>query len=106
MRRRRRGRCQSWEAELSVGAADNFHIGVVDNFVVVIGATAADVGVFVAIDGDFTGVRVAVGDAGVRMVVSDVDQFCDGTLRSRDYFYIGAIASRWSKCDCGCRCVH
>jgi hypothetical protein len=59
---------------------------------VVIGASTADVGVFVAIDDDFTGVRVAVGDAGVRVVVSDVDRFCDETLGSRDYFYAGAIA--------------
>ena len=63
-------------AGLSVDAADNLHIGGVDNFVVVVGASAA----------------------GVRMVVSDVDQFCDGALRSGDYFYIEAAASCWSGC--------
>jgi len=35
---------------------------------------------------------VDVGAAAVRIVVSDVDQFGDGALRSGDYFYIGAIA--------------
>ena len=59
----------------------------------VVGASAVDVGVSVAFDNFFPGVRVAVSDAGVRMVVSDVDQFCDGALRSGDYFYIRAIVS-------------
>jgi hypothetical protein len=76
----------------SVDAADNLHIGGVDNFIVDVGASAADVGDSVAIDNFFPGVRVAVSDAGVRIVVSDVDQFCDGALWSGDYFYIGAIA--------------
>ena len=56
------------------------------------GASAADVGVSDATDNFFPGVRVAVSDAGVRIIVSDVDQFCDGAWRSGDHFYIGAIA--------------
>jgi hypothetical protein len=51
---------------------------------VVVGTSAVDV---------VPGVRVAVSDAGVRMVVRDIDQFCDGALRSGNYFYIGAIVS-------------
>ena len=58
----------------------------------VIRASAADVDVFVADDGDFTGARVTVGDVGVRVVVSDVNRLYDGTLGSRNYFYVGAIA--------------
>ena len=58
----------------------------------VIRASAADAGVFVADDGDFTGARVTVGDVGVKAVVSDVNQLYDGTLGSRNYFYVGAIA--------------
>jgi len=58
---------------------------------VVIRASAADAGVFVANEYDSTDVRVTVGDVGVK-VVSDVDQLYGGTLGSRNYFYVGAIA--------------